>query len=76
MLGKRLRETRMAKTMTQQQTADYLTISLNAYQKYEQGTRTPSPEALVKLADLFEVSTDYLLGRTDNPTFEAPSGGR
>lgn len=75
MLGKRIRITRMARSLTQQQAADYLMISLNAYQKYEQGTRTPSPETLVKLADLFEVSTDYLLGRTDNPVFEAPSGG-
>lgn len=76
MLGKRLREMRMLRSLTQQQAADFLLISLNAYQKYEQGTRNPSPEALVKLADFYETSTDYLLGRTDDPYFEAPSDGR
>lgn len=74
MLGSRLRDTRKQHGLTQQQAADYMMISLNAYQKYEQGTRKPSPDALVKLADFYETSTDYLLGRTDNPFFEAPSG--
>ena len=45
--------------------ADMLNIALNTYQKYEQGDRSPSFECLIKIADLLEVSTDFLLGRDD-----------
>ena len=76
MLGKRLREIRMAHALTQQQTADHLMISLNAYQKYEQGTRAPSPETLVNLADFFDTSTDWILGRTEDPSFSRDVGER
>lgn len=48
---------------TQQNMADKLEISLNAYQKYEQAERSPSLECLVKIADIFNVSIDYLLCR-------------
>ena len=65
MFSKRLREERMRMKFTQQNVADLLSISLNAYQKYEQGTRAPSLDTLVKLADLLNVSTDYLLGRDE-----------
>lgn len=63
MFNKRLRECRMAKKLTQQKMADLLEVTLNAYQKYEQGTREPPLGTLVKLADVLEVSTDYLLCR-------------
>ena len=43
--------------------ADSIGVSLSAYQKYENGTRDVSTEILSKLADLFHVTTDYLLGR-------------
>ena len=36
--------------------------------RYEKGTRTIPVEAVIKLADYYKVSTDYLLGRTDDPT--------
>ena len=65
MLPSRLRDLRMKNKYTQQNMADLLGISLNAYQKYEQAERSPSLDTLVKIADLFEVSTDYLLGRDD-----------
>ena len=52
--------------LTQKQAASAAGILQQAYQKYEYG-RVPSAEVLVKLADTFNVSTDYLLGRTDNP---------
>jgi len=42
-----------------------LTLSLNAYQKYEQAERLPPYDTLVKIADMFNVPTDYLLGRDD-----------
>ena len=45
--------------------ADMLQISLNAYQKYEQAERSPSLDSLVKLADIFNVPTDFLLCRDE-----------
>lgn len=65
MFGKRLRALRMKNEYTQQKMADTLHISLNSYQKYEQDERSPSYDMLVKIADLFKVPTDYLLGRDD-----------
>lgn len=65
MFNKRLRQLRMNKRITQQKMADTLGISLNAYQKYEQAERSPSLDCLVAIADILEVSTDYLLGRDD-----------
>lgn len=63
MFGKRLREVRMARNMTQQKLSDAVGLALRSYQCYEQGTREPSLEMLVKLADTLEVPTDYLLCR-------------
>jgi len=63
MFNKRLRALRMNNKLTQQVMADNLGITLNAYQKYEQAERTPSFDCLVKIADIFKVPTDYLLGR-------------
>ena len=63
MLSKRLRKMRMKRGFTQQAMADQLQISLNAYQKYEQAERSPSLECLVHIADILDVSIDYLLGR-------------
>lgn len=63
MFAKRLRARRIKLGFTQQRMADILDLSLNAYQKYEQEERMPPYDTLVKIADLFEVPTDYLLGR-------------
>lgn len=63
MFCKKLRETRMNRKITQQKIADAAGISLRTYQKYEQGTREPDLNMLVKLADVLEVPTDYLLCR-------------
>ena len=52
----------------QKQVAEGSGISLRTYQRYENGEREPSASTLVALADFFNVSTDYLLGRTNNPT--------
>lgn len=59
----RLRSSRMDRGFTQQQTADELGMALRSYQQYEQGKSEPPLYNLVKLADLFSVPTDYLLGR-------------
>ncbi len=65
MFNQRLRSSRIKNKYTQQNMADLLEISLNAYQKYEQAERMPSFDTLVKIADIFAVPTDYLLGRDD-----------
>lgn len=65
MFNKRLRQTRMNCGFTQQTMADKLGISLNAYQKYEQGERSPSLDCLVSIADIFNISIDYLLCRDE-----------
>lgn len=65
MFNKRLREIRMKRKLTQQNMADKLDLSLNAYQKYEQGERSPSFDCLVAIADILDVSLDYLFGRDE-----------
>ncbi len=65
MFGKRLRKMRMLRHYTQQQLADILNIALRSYQKYEQGEREPSFTMLIYIADILDVSIDYLMGRDD-----------
>ncbi|MDE7463873.1 MAG: helix-turn-helix domain-containing protein [Clostridiales bacterium] len=60
----RLHEQRKLNKLTQAAVAEYLQISQPSYVRYENGSAEPSYANLVKLADLFGVSTDYLLGRT------------
>ena len=64
-LSQRLRECRKAKGLSQMQVATYCDITEKAYQNYELMTREPRIEILVRIADLFEVSLDYLTARTD-----------
>ena len=61
MFRKRLREARINAKLTQQRMADLLGISLNGYQKYEQGETQPPLDTLVKLSHILNVTTDYLL---------------
>ena len=65
MFNIRLNQTRKEKGYTAQQMADELTISLSTYRKYESGHRSPNLEMLTKIADILEVSADYLLCRDD-----------
>jgi len=65
MFNDRLRSARMARDLTLQQTADALHTSLRNYQKYESGDASPTLEGLVKIADLLNVPTDFLLGRDE-----------
>ena len=53
---------------TQKAVAEYLGIQPNVYRRYEKGLRNFPIDILVKLADYYHVSTDYLLGRTDKPS--------
>lgn len=64
-LAERLRLCRNEKGLTQNQVAIYCDITEKAYQNYELNTRQPKLENLIKIADLYGVSLDYLVGRTD-----------
>ena len=66
--GTRLTALRKKKKLLQADLAKKIGIARATYGAYEQGTRQPDFETLEKLADYFEVSIDYLLGRTDNPS--------
>lgn len=65
-LANRLKQCRQEKGLTQWEVAVYCDITEKAYQNYELMTREPKLEILLKIADVFQVSLDYLVGRTDN----------
>lgn len=67
MLNQRLKSLRLANCDTQKNIADAIGVTVGNLQKFEYGTARPKLENVIKLADFFNVSTDYLLGRTDNP---------
>lgn len=60
-----LKELRRSKNLSAQQVADGCDMSLGVYKKYESGERGVGTPALLKLADFYDVTTDYLLGRPD-----------
>ena len=60
--GQRLKELRKQKNLTQKQLASLIGVQNSIISFYEVGDRTPSPETLRKIASVFHVSTDYLLG--------------
>lgn len=66
-LNQRLKGLRVANKVTQQSIADALGVTVGNVQKFEYGTARPKLENVIKLADFFNVSLDYLVGRTDNP---------
>jgi len=65
MLAKRLRELRIEKSLSQSDIAKIVGVSQQAIGNYESGTRTPDPDTIIKLANFFSVTTDYLLGLAD-----------
>ena len=64
MFNDRLRATRISRGATQQKTADAMGVPLRHYQKYESGIFPIPVDRLEILADFYETSTDYILGRT------------
>lgn len=60
--GYRLKTLRLKKNLTQQQLAELLGVTKSVISAYENGTRYPAYDVLVKIARIFKVSTDYLLG--------------
>lgn len=63
---KRIRDLREDNDKTQQEVAGYLSTSQTMYARYERGANELPIRHLIKLADFYGVSTDYILGRTDN----------
>ena len=65
----KLKELRKSKRISQQRLAIELNTTQNTISRYERGERQADYQTLIALADYFNVSIDYLLERTDNPTF-------
>ncbi len=65
MYFKRLEELRIDHDLTQQDVADLLGCQREVYRRYEKGTRTIPADFLIRLADYYHVSVDYILGRKD-----------
>ena len=65
--GERLQYLRTNKHITQKYMASTFKITERAYQRYEGDQSTPHYNTLIALADYFDVSLDYLVGRSDNP---------
>ncbi|MBR3355488.1 MAG: helix-turn-helix transcriptional regulator [Oscillospiraceae bacterium] len=69
-LGERIRRLRIEKNWKQDLVAKRLNVNVNAISRYESDLREPSLDLLYRIADLFHVSTDYLLGKTDQRTLD------
>lgn len=63
----RLKELRKKKGISQLRLATDLSTTQNTISRYETGDREPGIDELIKIADYFNVSVDYLIGRTENP---------
>lgn len=63
----RLKELREKRKISQVKLAMDLSMNQNSISRYENGTREADYKTLIQFADYFDVSIDYLLGRTDNP---------
>lgn len=63
----RFKALRLERNLSQQQVAANTGLTDTTVQNYEYGTRKPTYDAFIAIADLFDVSLDYIAGRTDNP---------
>ena len=66
-ISKRLKALRESVGLSQNKLAQISGMKQSSINRYENGSATPSPENMVKLADYYDVSLDYIYGRTDNP---------
>lgn len=69
-VGERIKELRNAKRMTQHEFAERINVTKSTVSAYENGTRLPSYDVLIKIARLFKVSTDHLLGYSTKSTID------
>ncbi|HIS04826.1 MAG TPA: helix-turn-helix transcriptional regulator [Candidatus Fimenecus stercoravium] len=67
MLYRRIRDLREDRDLTQREMGEILMCSQRVYSDYERGVLDIPTEILIRLADFYDVSTDYILGRTDDP---------
>lgn len=65
MVFQRLEDLRIDSDLRQRDIADYLHMHLEVYRRYEKGQREIPVWAVIKLADFYKTSTDYILGRTN-----------
>ena len=66
--SQRILHLKTARNLLQKDIAAEIGVSLRAYQYYEKGQKEPTLSVLCALADYFDVSLDYLVGRSDDPT--------
>lgn len=69
MVFKNLRAIREDRDIRQRDIAKVLNVSQNTYSQYENGVIALTDQVLLRLAEYYGVSVDYLMDRTDNPTF-------
>lgn len=62
-IGKRLKELRSQFDWTQKDVAEKLMVTRSAYAQYETDNKTPTIDTLMKLAELYKTSVDYIIGR-------------
>jgi len=67
-LSQRLRDCRNERKLTQREVSIYCDMTEKAYQNYELGTHEPKISILMRIAQFYNVSLDYLVGLTDTPT--------
>jgi transcriptional regulator with XRE-family HTH domain len=75
MIGERLKELRKIKKLRQLDIAEFLSIGRTTYTQYETGVTEPDINTLIKLADYFDVSSDYFLGRTNDRNLNSKENG-
>ena len=64
-LPERLLNLRLERNLSQKSLVNEMGLALNTYVRYERGEREPAASVLVRIADFYNVTTDYLLGRSD-----------
>lgn len=66
-LGGRIKQLRKKAGLTQSELGKYLKVGKSTISQYETNTNMPDSDMILKIANFFDVSTDYLLGRTNTP---------
>ena len=66
-IGERIKTLRVNKKVTQKEIAEEICVSPVSVQRFEYGSVRPSLDTIIALADFFDVSLDYLVGRSDDP---------
>ena len=74
LITQRIRFLRKNKGYTQQEVADMLGVGRAAYSAYEKGTRSISVQSIIKLSQFYKVSSDFILGLSNNTKIKTKSG--